>query len=1203
MSKLWSTTASAYLARHDLCPRCDHLVTTSGRCSNCNADLSGPIAVQVIQASQAVIDALAAREVLVDALPILPPLVAPPLPASPPPAPSPVAPVTVVPREGSQISVQSVLAIVGAALLAVAAIVFTFFNPDLTNFSTRTAIVAVTTVVFLGGAWLLARAKLQFSAEAIGALGMVFVVLDVWAFSHNAPAGVSPFVFAGIGTLFGSAVMIAIAILVRIRTWLWLGTLGLIIAPAWFGYAVGTDWSAVVGHLAVGFVALAAHELARRLGSRFGSELRADRWMATVVELLMLVVVSTQLLGLSGTSNATRTAGTLAAAAILAVLSARNELPRFWSFAAGGLFTVAAFEVVLQVELTDSSWFVALVPLSAAIATTALAAVTRTGSWPRLRISLTALLVGSMTVLLATATVAFGSAVLQYVLPSAHTGSRVLGLASTLGLAAAAAGLVAVWGLSSREVSAGFRRANLIVALSIGMLALISFTGWIALAQVTQVASALGIATVLSLVLAFAPAARRARTSSRVPLLVGIHLLVLHAAIAAWSDPVLSELGATAVVVAWVAVTLAVPSLLRPLHTAIGFAYALIVFAHVLQLAHLETIAIFCLTTTLASTTALAVTLIRRISARFWYAVLIVTAVPFVIGIVDVLFVRSGWTALSTGVTFALALTLVVTNRPGLSRYLRATAAALLVPALAVVVVCLGAQVLRVSASPITLPIIAVLVACSLPSTELIGAALRRRGLSDSDSRIAQLWIEVSALVTGAIAVILALVRAAAGLNTSLVVLLIIGLGAAATALITHRRYAWIVAAASWTGALWCFWGNLGIQVLEPYLLPPAIAAAIIGAVSVLRRLPGIGLYSVGLACAAIPSLVVLTGWGNGAVTPWRAYGLLAGAVLLVVLGAGAARRPVGSRFGMLATPTLVVGLVSAAAGSIEAARVGLGFDTVWLSAHQPVMVAVLELSVAATVIAAVGARFLVTPERLQSGRWRWVYLPATLSLVLGPIAAIRSGWLTIWTLFILTLVVLALMIATAVRARTRLVALPPVWLLFAIAWCSAVVGWSDRELRVEAFSLPLGLSLLTVGILAMRGSTLTGRTLNSWPTGFTGSWRLLTPGIVVTFLPSILATGTDPQTLRAILVIAMALLAILIGSLRRLGAPFLLGIIVLPLENITVFAAQIGHTISATSWWITLATAGAVLLVIAVTYERRTGGERGVAARLRDLR
>ncbi|MDQ1547419.1 MAG: hypothetical protein QOH69_2323 [Actinomycetota bacterium] len=1199
MSKSWSINASAYLARRDLCPRCDYPVTTNGRCYNCSADLASPIAAQIVTASGAVVVALTARQQLVDALPTLPPIAPPVVPpvATPPTVDS-------VAREGSQISVQSVLAIVGAALLAVAAIVFTFFNPDLTNFSTRTTIVAVTTVIFLGGAWLLARVKLQFSAEAIGALGMVFVALDVYAFSHNAPHGVSALAYVGLGTLVGALAMICVAILVRIRTWLWLGTLGLIIAPAWFGYAVDTQWSAIVGHLAVGFLALAAHELARRLGARFGSELRADRWMATVVEVLVLIVVVAQLVELADQSNATRIAGTLGALAILAVLSARNELPRFWSFAAGGLFTFAAFELVLSLRLVDSDWFIVLAPLSAAIAVTVLSLLTRARSRrPDPRISLTAVLIGSMVILLGTTTIAFGMAVVQYVLPLTPNVSRVPGLAATLGLAAAAGGLVAIWGTSSREVSAGLRRDGLVVGLSLGTLSLVALTGWVALSHVAQVSIALGGALVLSLLLTLVPRVAGARRGIRVPILIGIHLLVLHAAIVAWSAPLLSELGGAAVVVVLIAVTLAMPSVIRPVHTAVGFAYALIVFAHVLQLAHLQTIAIFCLTTTLASASALVVTLIRRVAARFWYAILIVTAVPFVIGIVDVLFERSGWTALSTGVTFALAFTLVVTNRPGLSRYLRGAAAGLLVPALAVVVVCLGAQVLKVSASPITLPIIAVIVACTLPSTELIGTALRRRGLPDADARIARLWIEISALITAGIAVILALVRAAAGLDTSLIVLVIIGLGAAATALITHRRYGWIVAAISWTGALWCFWGIHGVQVLEPYLLPPAMAAAIIGAISVLRKLPGLGLYSIGLACAALPSLVVLIGWGNGAVTPWRAYGLLAGAVLLVLLGAIAARRPAGSQFGTLSTPTLVVGLIAAAAGSIEAARVGVGVDRVWLTAHQPVTLAVLELSFAAAVIAAIGGRFLVTQERLVSRRWRWVYVPATLYLVIGPIAAVRPGWLTVWTLLGLTLVVLTVMVATAVRSRIRPVALPPVWFLFLIAWCTAVVGWSDRALRVEAFSLPLGLSLLAVGILAMRGTKLPDRSLNSWPTGFSGSWRLLTPGIVVTFLPSILATGTDPQTLRAILVIALALVAILIGSLRKLGAPFLLGIIVLPLENITVFAAQIGHTISATSWWITLATAGAVLLVIAVTYERRSGGERGVAARLRDLR
>ena len=99
------------------------------------------------------------------------------------------------------------------------------------------------------------------------------------------------------------------------------------------------------------------------------------------------------------------------------------------------------------------------------------------------------------------------------------------------------------------------------------------------------------------------------------------------------------------------------------------------------------------------------------------------------------------------------------------------------------------------------------------------------------------------------------------------------------------------------------------------------------------------------------------------------------------------------------------------------------------------------------------------------------------------------------------------------------------------------------------------------------------------------------------------LSTGTDPQTWGAIMVIALALAAILVGSLFKLGAPFILGIAVLPIENVVVFAVQIGRNIGSTPWWITLASAGAVLLVIAATWERRTSGDRGVAARLRDLR
>ena len=115
------------------------------------------------------------------------------------------------PRESASATVQSVLAIAGAGLFAVAAIVFTFFNPDLTDHALRSAIVGAVTLVFLGGAWLLARRGLQFSAEAVGALGMVFVALDVYAISELAPPTINLWVFVALGTLVSAIIMIACA--------------------------------------------------------------------------------------------------------------------------------------------------------------------------------------------------------------------------------------------------------------------------------------------------------------------------------------------------------------------------------------------------------------------------------------------------------------------------------------------------------------------------------------------------------------------------------------------------------------------------------------------------------------------------------------------------------------------------------------------------------------------------------------------------------------------------------------------------------------------------------------------------------------------------------------------------------------------------------------------------------------------------------
>jgi len=270
-------------------------------------------------------------------------------------------------------------------------------------------------------------------------------------------------------------------------------------------------------------------------------------------------------------------------------------------------------------------------------------------------------------------------------------------------------------------------------------------------------------------------------------------------------------------------------------------------------------------------------------------------------------------------------------------------------------------------------------------------------------------------------------------------------------------------------------------------------------------------------------------------------------------------------------------------------------------------------------VLAAAAAVLLLRRARAAAGETAFVpsrrlfSVPLVL-LAVGPMSAINESPFAIGTLWALMAALLALMLLTVQRVRTRSVALPPVWFLFALAWCVGVASWSERDLRVEFFSLPLGLALLAAGIIAMRHVAATHASdplglqtkggWTSWPLGFTGSWPLLSPGILVTFSASVASTGTDPQTWRAILVIALALVAILLGNLLKLAAPFIIGIIVLPVENIVVFVVQIGQSIGAAPWWITLSTAGAVLLVLAVTSERRVAGQSGGAAsRLRDLK
>lgn len=1265
MAQTWSDDAIRRLLDADTCPRCDVDALHERRCLNCGADLRGEIAEQLWTASVAAADALRARQNVLDLVPVSPVPAAVPTsvpaaqgdrdvvaassadlaPAAAVVAPSAALPSGTVPvasgpapvaPERSSITVQSVLAVAGAGLFAIAAIVFTFLNPELTDTTLRSLIVGGVTIVFLGGAWVLARRALQFSAEAVGALGMVFVALDVYAISELAQPPVSAWLFSALGTLVSAVAMIAFARLARIRSWLFLGVLGLAVVPAMIGYAVadGGDgsWGALLGHLGVAFAVIAVTEGLRIVAPRFGGRLEAERVALLVLQLLAVVVVLGQLRGTSAptaTAHWLGIAGVLAALAIVALLSTRHLIAPVWSFLAGGLAVAAISVLPFALDLATPAWYLALVPAAAALALVALAVA------PTPRSVVRPVLTAGVLALAAVATITTVLAGVAIVLVRIVTVGQwangdeleLLGLAeaqpaTVVGLMATALGLGLYAVLGSRRAGGfpiGFRIAAC-AAVTVLMLGLLVFASWSAWLLATQVAIALAVALVVALAVLLIPAVRTSSLAIRIPAIAGAHAAIVLGALMSWSDDdaglpgglSLTVVAGIVVVAVLIPVALSIRTANHPIHVGAGYAYALLIFAHALDLTdQFTTTALLSITTAVGAVVAIVATLVPRVRAPAWYAVLIVTAVPFLIGVGIVVGDRSGWAALASGLILLLALTLMLTRRPGLGIPLRAVASGLLVPTMAVVVTNLAAEYLPQSGSPIALPVIAVIVAGVLPSTGLIRSALERHGLPEREAAVARVWIEGSALLTGALAVLLALVRQAAGLDISFIVLVVLGLGALATAIWGGRRYAWWVAFGSFTGALWCIWALQGVTTVEPYLLPPALALALIGVIVTARGARGIPLYAVGLSAAVIPVLGILAAAGSDdADVPWRAYALLAGAWLLLLVGVllGRGSRELLRRLAVLRLPTLAVSIAAGAAGAIQGVRLGIGADDLEADGFGRLLLS-LAFGTAGAIAAAAAARVVRdhAGEDSRLARTRWLYAPATAYVAIAAVTHLPGSWPEIWTHWALMLAYLGFVIVLVLRARRAPTTLPPVWFVWGIAFVIAIVGWSARELRVEVFSVPLGLFLLAAGVLAMRGVADDARpaaaSLTSWPIGFRASWPLLGPGIVVLFLASVLSTATDPRIERAIAVIVAALLAILIGAQAKLRAPFILGIIVLPVENVVAFASQLVRGQNSMPWWITLAVVGAVLLIIAVTYERRSGADGSIAARMRDLR
>ncbi|MEO8529428.1 MAG: hypothetical protein ABI435_10150, partial [Pseudolysinimonas sp.] len=753
----WSDQAARYLLGSTTCPRCERGPVNSEYCPYCGAILVGPIADELRDVSAQAASLLQRRQEIVERLTTKaalapPPMGAPSLAGAPTTAAAPpmvAAPVRQSATASSQISLQSVLAIAGAALFAVAVIVFRFFSQDV-DLSARRIVLGIVTLLFLGFAWLLARLTLKFSAEAVGALAMVFVALDVWAISELAPGDLNPWTLAAISTLVASVFTLLIALLVRLRTWLWLGLVGLVLVPAFFGYATEGPWSTIVGHLGAAAVALVGYEFARRFSSRLGSPLLADRVTMVALAAFFAAIALLALPFVTVDGRVERNVGTaivFAVTGLIAAAATRTLAAKAWSVAVGVLGVAAVGILPFALDLNDEAWMLALVPAAAAVALGALAFT----PWPG-TIARPALRIGGLAILLAAAVPATAFAIAQlfspltrdrygidtagdavwWLVPMARSSSLIPGtmsLAAILGLGAAAAGVFAVAAAVRRSsnggtgATRGTGRGFLILSAWLAGTTLAVAPGWSSLSRPGQIVFGILIASGISLALLLVPRLRTAALAPRVPLLAAAHVILLYLVAISWVDDRVVVAAGVLIVASFALLALAMPAPARPVYVVIGYGFALIVAARGLDLLGLDAIPVLSYTATAASLFALVVTLIRRVPARLWYAVLGVTAVPFLIGVVTVVAERTWETALANAAIFALAMTLTLTRRAGLNSVVRSAAASLLLPSLAVVVVNLVPRIIETNivpawngggGAPVTLPIIATLVALVL---------------------------------------------------------------------------------------------------------------------------------------------------------------------------------------------------------------------------------------------------------------------------------------------------------------------------------------------------------------------------------------------------------------------------------------------------------------------------------------------------------
>lgn len=359
----------------------------------------------------------------------------------------------------------------------------------------------------------------------------------------------------------------------------------------------------------------------------------------------------------------------------------------------------------------------------------------------------------------------------------------------------------------------------------------------------------------------------------------------------------------------------------------------------------------------------------------------------------------------------------------------------------------------------------------------------------------------------------------------------------------------------------------VALELPYGWVLASAAVASVAVAVDVVRR----------RGAALVPRLVALTASGALALL-WSSADR---AAVLAVWGTFAASAAVLAH--VLSAPTFrpaeratarVAGAFAVLALGVEAVAAAL---TAGLPGHLAAF-AVLAVAVVAACAAAAWHRIPGRDQVSTAVEGAGYALAATALAMTAP----HPGALS------LALAVTGVAgLAVALRPHRRRAALVGTALLIASSWVRLALADVTAP---EGYTLPITAAALVIG----------HRRRTSTPE--TGSWPAYGAGLGATMLPSLIATWSDGNWVRPLLLGTVALLTTVVGVRTRLQAPLVVGGGVLVLVGLHELAPTVVQVLGLLPRWVPLAAAGLLLLLLGATYEKRIGEARRLRDTLRSM-